>query len=97
MGDMLTLIEKAEQAYDEQEAEEAATRILEGEFTVWWGKDASNLEDYYALNPGDCAYYPTGWKYHVKNTGDTPGKFFYYMSEPRSGKQRFGYDGEKSK
>jgi signal recognition particle subunit SRP54 len=34
MGDMLTLIEKAEQAYDEQEAEQAAARILEGEFTL---------------------------------------------------------------
>ena len=34
MGDMLTLIEKAEQAYDEEEAEEAANRILEGEFTL---------------------------------------------------------------
>lgn len=34
MGDMLTLIEKAEQAYDEAEAEEAASRIMEGEFTL---------------------------------------------------------------
>ena len=34
MGDMLTLIEKAEQAYDEEEAEKAAERILEGEFTL---------------------------------------------------------------
>ncbi|MEM7095828.1 MAG: signal recognition particle protein [Actinomycetota bacterium] len=34
MGDMLTLIEKAEQAYDEEEAELAAERILEGEFTL---------------------------------------------------------------
>jgi signal recognition particle subunit SRP54 len=34
MGDMLTLIEKAEQAYDEDEAELAAARILEGEFTL---------------------------------------------------------------
>lgn len=34
MGDMLTLIEKAEQAYDENEAEEAAQRIMEGEFTL---------------------------------------------------------------
>ena len=31
---MLTLIEKAEQAYDEDEAEKAAERILEGEFTL---------------------------------------------------------------
>ena len=34
MGDMLTLIEKAEEAYDEQEAEVAATKILEGQFTL---------------------------------------------------------------
>jgi signal recognition particle subunit SRP54 len=34
MGDMLTLIEKAEQAYDQDEAEKAAERILEGEFTL---------------------------------------------------------------
>ncbi len=34
MGDMLTLIEKAEQAYDDDEAEVAAARILEGEFTL---------------------------------------------------------------
>jgi signal recognition particle subunit SRP54 len=32
-GDMLTLIEKAEQVYEEQEAEEAAARLLEGTFT----------------------------------------------------------------
>jgi len=34
MGDMLTLIEKAEAVYDEEEAEAAAERILEGEFTL---------------------------------------------------------------
>ncbi|MFL6206847.1 MAG: signal recognition particle protein [Acidimicrobiales bacterium] len=34
MGDMLTLIEKAEQVYEQQEAEEAATRLLEGTFTL---------------------------------------------------------------
>ena len=34
MGDMLTLIEKAEQVYEEQEAEEAAARLLEGTFTL---------------------------------------------------------------
>src|SRR5687768_15334848 len=34
MGDMLTLIEKAEQVYEKQEAEEAATRLLEGKFTL---------------------------------------------------------------
>ena len=34
MGDMLTLIEKAEQVYEEDEAEEAAQRLLEGTFTL---------------------------------------------------------------
>ncbi|MFN3217639.1 MAG: signal recognition particle protein [Acidimicrobiales bacterium] len=34
MGDMLTLIEKAEQAYDEGEAEAAAEKLLEGQFTL---------------------------------------------------------------
>ena len=34
MGDMLTLIEKAEQVYEKDEAEAAATRLLEGEFTL---------------------------------------------------------------
>ncbi len=56
--------------------------ILEGEFTVWWGKDASKLDNFYTLKKGDCTYYPTGWKYKVGNTGDSPGKFLYYMSSP---------------
>ena len=56
--------------------------ILEGEFTVWWGKDASKLDNFYTLKKGDCAYYPTGWKYKVGNTGDSPGKFLYYMTSP---------------
>ncbi|MEM9134178.1 MAG: signal recognition particle protein [Actinomycetota bacterium] len=34
MGDVLTLIEKAEEAYDQAEAEEAAARMLEGQFTL---------------------------------------------------------------
>ena len=34
MGDMLTLIEKAEQTYEQDEAEEAAARMLEGQFTL---------------------------------------------------------------
>ncbi|RZV42036.1 MAG: signal recognition particle protein [Acidimicrobiales bacterium] len=34
MGDIETLIEKAEAAYDEDEAEEAAQRLLEGSFTL---------------------------------------------------------------
>jgi mannose-6-phosphate isomerase-like protein (cupin superfamily) len=62
--------------------------ILYGEFTVWWGEDAANLDEFYELKEGDCAYYPTGWKYKVKNTGSSPGKFFYYMSSPHHGEQR---------
>jgi signal recognition particle subunit SRP54 len=34
MGDMLTLIEKAEEVYEKQEAEEAAARLLDGTFTL---------------------------------------------------------------
>jgi signal recognition particle subunit SRP54 len=34
MGDVLTLIEKAEQVYEKEEAEEAAARLLEGRFTL---------------------------------------------------------------
>ncbi|HEX6659142.1 MAG TPA: signal recognition particle protein, partial [Ilumatobacter sp.] len=34
MGDVLTLIEKAEQVYEKDQAEEAATRLMEGEFTL---------------------------------------------------------------
>jgi signal recognition particle subunit SRP54 len=34
MGDILTLIDKAKVAFDEQEAEAAATRMLEGQFTL---------------------------------------------------------------
>ncbi|MGI8709517.1 MAG: signal recognition particle protein [Acidimicrobiales bacterium] len=34
MGDILTLIDKAKDAFDEQEAEEAAARLMEGQFTL---------------------------------------------------------------
>lgn len=34
MGDMLTLIEKAEEAFEAEQAEEAAARLLEGTFTL---------------------------------------------------------------
>ena len=34
MGDMLTLIEKAEQVYEKDQAEAAATKMLEGQFTL---------------------------------------------------------------
>ncbi len=34
MGDVLTLIEQAEQAFEKDKAEEAAARMLEGEFTL---------------------------------------------------------------
>jgi len=34
MGDMLTLIEQAEQAFEKDKAEEAAARLLEGQFTL---------------------------------------------------------------
>jgi signal recognition particle subunit SRP54 len=34
MGDMLTLIEKAEEVFEEEQAEEAAARMMEGRFTL---------------------------------------------------------------
>src|SRR3546814_16848589 len=34
MGDVLTLIEKAEQVYEKEEAEEAAARLMDGRFTL---------------------------------------------------------------
>jgi len=34
MGDVLTLIEKAEETFDKDEAEKAAARLLEGQFTL---------------------------------------------------------------
>jgi signal recognition particle subunit SRP54 len=34
MGDVLTLIEKAEQVYEKDQAEEAAARLMEGRFTL---------------------------------------------------------------
>ena len=34
MGDMLTLIEQAEKAFDADQAEQAAARLMEGEFTL---------------------------------------------------------------
>ncbi|MBK8333405.1 MAG: signal recognition particle protein [Ilumatobacteraceae bacterium] len=34
MGDMLTLIEQAEQAFEKDQAEAAATKLMEGEFTL---------------------------------------------------------------
>ena len=34
MGDMLTLIEKAEEVFEKEEAEAAAAKLLEGEFTL---------------------------------------------------------------
>ena len=33
MGDVLTLIDKAKEDFDEEEAEDAATKLLEGQFT----------------------------------------------------------------
>ena len=62
--------------------------ILEGEFTVWWGKDASNLDNFYKLKKGDCTHYPTGWKYKVVNTGDSLGKYLWYMTSPPGIQQR---------
>jgi mannose-6-phosphate isomerase-like protein (cupin superfamily) len=63
--------------------------ILEGEFTVWWGKTTSHMDASYVLRPGDCTHYPTGWKYKVRNTGDVPGRFFYFLTNPPGIVRRF--------
>jgi mannose-6-phosphate isomerase-like protein (cupin superfamily) len=62
--------------------------IQEGEITIWWGKNASNLENSFVLKKGDCSYYPTGYKYKVKNTGSTPCKYFYFMTKPNDAELR---------
>jgi mannose-6-phosphate isomerase-like protein (cupin superfamily) len=63
--------------------------ILVGEFTVWWGKDASKLRNKNAekliIKEGQCTHYPPGWKYMVKNTGKIPGTFFWGISSPPKG------------
>jgi mannose-6-phosphate isomerase-like protein (cupin superfamily) len=61
---------------------------LEGEFTLWWGKDAANLDNLFNLKKGDCTYFPTGYKYKAKNTGSTPGKFFFFMTRPEGVQRR---------
>ena len=63
--------------------------ILVGEFTVWWGKDASKVRSKKAekmiIKEGQCVHYPIGWKYMVKNTGKVPGTFFWGMSAAPKG------------
>ena len=63
--------------------------ILEGEFTLWWGKDADDLHHTAVFKPGDCTHYPTGWKYKVKNTGDVSAKFVYFLTSPPGIVRRF--------
>jgi mannose-6-phosphate isomerase-like protein (cupin superfamily) len=63
--------------------------VLEGEFTVWWGTDANAFEDNFVLHPGDCTHYTTGWKYKVRNTGDVPARFFYFLTSPPGIVRRF--------
>jgi len=67
--------------------------ILVGEFTVWWGNDASKLRNKDAekmiAEKGECIHYPPGWKYLVKNTGKVPGTFFWGTSvAPKGTKSR---------
>jgi signal recognition particle subunit SRP54 len=59
MGDVLTLIEKAESAFDEEQAEKAAARMQKGEFTLedFLGqfeavKSMGPLKDILAMLPG---------------------------------------------
>ena len=48
----------------------------------------TELDNFYTLKKGDCTHYPTGWKYKVANTGDSPGKFLWYMTSPPGIQQR---------
>lgn len=63
--------------------------VLVGEFTVWWGKDASKLRNKDAekliIREGECTHYPPGWKYMIKNTGKVPGTFFWGISAAPKG------------
>lgn len=63
--------------------------ILDGQFTVYWGTDVAALDQAYVLEKGDCTHYTTGWKYRVKNTGDVPGRFFYFLTSPPGIVRRF--------
>jgi len=68
--------------------------ILVGEFTLWWGKDASKLRSKNAekliIKEGECSYHPPGWKYLVKNTGKVPGTFLWGLSAaPKDTKPRY--------
>jgi mannose-6-phosphate isomerase-like protein (cupin superfamily) len=67
--------------------------ILEGELTLWWGKNAEDLENSQVLKPGDCTYYPTGWKYKVKNTGSEPVKFLYFITRQSDIERRLDHPG----
>jgi len=63
--------------------------VLVGEFTMYWGKDASKVragksEKLY-LKAGDFGHWAPGWKYSVKNTGKVPGTFFWGISSPPKG------------
>ena len=67
MGDVMTLIEKAEQTFEKEEAEEAARKMLEGEFTLndfihqmQQIKKMGPLSNLMAMMPGlpkDCLLY----------------------------------------
>jgi len=63
--------------------------ILAGEFTMFWGKDVSEVRKGKAnklhLRPGEMGYWSPGWKYSVKNTSKMPGTFFWGISRPPKG------------
>jgi len=47
------------------------------------------MDGNYVLKPGDCTHCNIGWKYKVKNTGNVPGRFFYFLTNPMGIERRF--------
>ena len=60
-----------------------------GECAMYWGKDASEIRseksDKVVLKAGEVGYWPPGWKYAPKNTGNVPLTWFWIISKPPKG------------
>jgi len=63
--------------------------MLVGEATMYWGKDASKIRagtaNKLVLKAGNVGYWPPGWKYAVKNTGEVPATWFWGITHPPKG------------
>ena len=69
--------------------------VLVGEFTMFWGDDAEAVKtgrsEKMVLTAGDLGYWARGWKYSVRNTGNTPGTFLWGLTFPEEGTPRREY------